>query len=327
MKIVVTGGAGYIGSHTCKVLAQKKHTPIVIDNLVYGHEESVKWGPLYKEDILNTESLTQILVKEKPDAIIHFAAYAYVGESVTDPLKYYRNNVIGSLSLLNAMKQAGVNKLVFSSTCATYGIPTTVPIHEEHPQNPINPYGQTKLNVEKILIDFGFAYNLKSVALRYFNAAGADKDGEIGEEHDPETHLIPLAIQATLNPNKPLTVMGTDYSTKDGTCIRDYIHVTDLAEAHVLALEYLYKAETNFSYFNLGTGQGASVNDVISMVEKVSGKKVRCKHGERRPGDPPVLVADGEKAKSILGWNPKHSSLENIISTAFRWHQQRNLTK
>lgn len=321
MKVLVTGGAGYIGSHVCKLLSQQGHSPIVVDNMVYGHRWAAKWGPLHEIDILDTEKMSALLKREKPEAIIHFAAFAYVGESVQDPQKYYKNNVFGTLSLLQAMRESGVSQIVFSSTCATYGIPTQIPIGEELQQNPINPYGQSKLMVEKILSDFGRAYGIKSVALRYFNASGADKDCEIGEDHNPETHLIPLAIQAAFDSTKPLTIMGTDYPTKDGTCIRDYIHVQDLASAHIQAIDFLKTAPTPFSYFNLGTGVGISVKEIVEAVEKKTGKKVAAIFGARREGDPPALVADGRKAMAQLNWRPEHSGVDNIIATAVRWYE------
>jgi UDP-arabinose 4-epimerase len=323
MKVLVTGGAGYIGSHVCKLLACQGHMPITVDNMVYGHEWAVKWGPLHQLDILDTDKLTALLKTEKPDAVIHFAAFAYVGESVLDPLKYYKNNVFGSLSLLQAMRESGVSKIVFSSTCATYGIPESTPIHEEVPQKPINPYGQSKLMVEKILSDFARAYGIKSVALRYFNASGADSKAEIGEDHNPETHLIPLAIQAAFDPSKPLTIMGTDYNTPDGTCVRDYIHVQDLASAHVRAIDYLTHSEENFSYFNLGTGIGVSVKEIIEAIERNTGRTVAAIVGARREGDPPALVADGRKAIAQLDWKSEHSSVDNIIATAVRWYEKK----
>jgi UDP-arabinose 4-epimerase len=320
MKILVTGGAGYIGSHTCKLLFQQGHTPIVVDNLIYGHEWAAKWGPLYQEDILNTSSLVKIIKNEKPEACIHFAAFAYVGESVLEPVKYYKNNVVGSLSLLQALKEAQLNKIVFSSTCATYGIPQSTPIDEDCKQEPINPYGQTKLMVENILKDFSKAYGIKAISLRYFNAAGADKDCEIGESHEPETHLIPLAIRAAIDESKPLTIMGNDYPTPDGTCIRDYIHVSDLAEAHILAVKNLLQTNDSYQFFNLGTGVGTSVNEVVEMIEKISKRKVNKIIGNRRAGDPPALVASPMKANKVLGWKAKQSDLENIVKTAWNWH-------
>jgi UDP-arabinose 4-epimerase len=293
MKVLVTGGAGYIGSHTCKALHQAGHQPIVVDNLVYGHEWAVKWGPLHKLDIRETKELTSLLEKEKPEAVIHFAAFAYVGESVKEPEKYYDNNVRGSESLLKAMTETGTTKIVFSSTCATYGIPKT-----------IKQLGATGI--------------FSATALRYFNAAGADPDLEIGEDHDPETHLIPLAIEAAYKKNRTLTVFGDDYPTQDGTCVRDYIHVSDLANAHVLALE---KISPGFRAYNLGTGNGNSVKEVLDSIEKACGKKVPHDIGKRREGDPPELVANAELAKSELDWNPHHG-LDSITKTAAEWYRK-----
>lgn len=322
MKILVTGGAGYIGSHTCKELARQGHSPLIVDNLVYGHEWAAKWGPLHKFDIGETEKLTQLLKQEKPEAVIHFAAYAYVGESVQNPLKYYHNNVTGTLSLLQAMKNANVQNIVFSSTCATYGLTKTVPIEETFPQDPINPYGQSKLMVEKIIKDVCASSEMNAVILRYFNASGADVEGEIGEDHNPETHLIPLAIQAAFKPDKPLTVMGTDYDTQDGTCVRDYIHVTDLATAHIKSVEHM-KKNPGCHVFNLGTGRGTSVSEVVESIERCTGRKVNRTYGTRRAGDPPRLVANGNKAKSELGWQPQYSEIDQIIKTACQWYESR----
>jgi len=317
--ILVTGGAGYIGSHTCKALALAGWLPVTLDNLICGHEWAVKWGPFVKGDILDRAVLDGVFEQYKPKAVFHFAAFAYVGESVTDPGKYYRNNVAGTVSLLEAMRDHGCRYLVFSSTCATYGIPETIPILENHPCKPINAYGWSKQMIEQILQDFDYAYDTRSVSLRYFNAAGADPDGEIGEAHTPETHLIPLVIKATLGKRPYVEIYGTDYPTPDQTAIRDYIHVTDLAEAHVLALNYLFKdGETNF--FNLGTGQGHSVRDVITAVEMVSGNTVPVRERNRRAGDSPILVATHEKASKILAWFPRISELDEIVKTAWEWH-------
>ena len=345
--ILVTGGAGYIGSHVCKALAQSGYTPVVYDNLIYGHEWAVKWGVLEVGDIASGDRLKQVLDKYRPAAIVHFAAFAYVGESVTQPLKYYNNNVSGTLNLLNAMLDSGIDKIVFSSSCATYGNPIAVPITEDHPQHPINPYGRSKLMVEKILVDVGDAHGLQSVALRYFNAAGADPEGEIGECHDPETHLIPLVLDVAAGKRSHITVFGDDYPTRDGTCIRDYIHVTDLARAHVLALQKLLRPEPrgrqsagggapgrdafpagnsavpgHYRAFNLGNGLGFSVKEVIAAAERVTGKAIAVKMGKRRPGDPPVLIGDAKKAVTELGWKPEHADLEQIISTAWQWHKK-----
>ncbi len=321
-KILVTGGAGYIGSHTCQLLAQRGYEPVVYDNLVYGHASAVQWGPLHRGDLFEKDKLRQVFESEKIEAVLHFAAYAYVGESVKDPMKYYRNNVMGTMSLLEVCVEKNIKKFVFSSTCATYGAPEQVPIDEESRQNPINPYGQSKLMVEKILKDLCHAIDMRAVALRYFNASGADLEGRIGEDHDPETHLIPLTLIAATDPTKPLTIFGRDYPTPDGTCIRDYIHVTDLADAHILALEKMSELPDRFSYFNLGTGHGYSVAEILAQTEAVTGRKVAQQWGERRPGDPPELVASGEKAQKLLGWQPRHSDLTTILKTAWNWHQK-----
>ncbi len=324
--ILVTGGAGYIGSHAVLALQQSGYNVLVLDNLVYGHRELI-------EDTLKTELivgdtsdrslLDQIFASRSIDAVMHFAAYAYVGESVSDPAKYYRNNVLGTLSLLEAMLAANIKNFVFSSTCATYGVPTTVPIPEDHPQSPINPYGMTKLMVERILQDFQVAYDLKSVIFRYFNAAGADPDGRLGEDHNPETHLIPLVLQTAMGIRPCIKVFGTDYPTEDGTCVRDYIHVNDLASAHVLGIDYLLKGGDS-TIFNLGNGSGFSVKQVIDTARQVTGKDIAVEECDRRPGDPPALVGSGEKARRILGWNPQYADLEKIIAHAWAWHQSRH---
>jgi UDP-glucose-4-epimerase GalE len=319
--ILVTGGAGYIGAHACKALAGAGYMPITYDNLVYGHPQSVKWGPLEEGDIGDSRRLESVLQKYKPLAVMHFAAYAYVGESVQNPAKYYRNNVAGTLTLLESMRKCGINKIIFSSTCATYGMPEQIPIGEDHPQYPINPYGRSKLMMEWILQDFAAAYDFKFVSLRYFNAAGADPDTEIGEDHDPETHLIPLVLDAALNRRDHLKIFGTDYSTSDGTCIRDYIHVSDLADAHMLALDYLMtRGKSNV--FNLGNGNGFSVRQVIDSAAKVTGCHIPYLDSDRRPGDPPVLIGDSEKIRQVLGWNPVLNQLETIIETAWQWQKK-----
>ena len=320
--ILVTGGAGYIGSHTCKALKQAGYQPITFDNMVYGHEWAVKWGPLVKGDILDGDTLDAVFKQYAPLAVLHFAAFAYVGESVSDPEKYYRNNVMGTLSLLSAMRRAGCKNIVFSSTCATYGVPNELPLREDHPQKPINPYGWTKLMMEQTLSDFDTAYGVRYAALRYFNAAGADPDCEIGEEHDPETHLIPLVIAATQGKRGNVEIYGTDYDTPDGTCIRDYIHVTDLAVAHIQALEYLQDKDESL-VVNLGTGNGQTVRQVIRAVEKVSGKVTPVKEGPRRPGDPPGLYAYADKAYKSLGWKPRYGDIETIVDTAWKWHEKK----
>ncbi len=319
--VLVTGGAGYIGSHACKALARAGFKPVVYDNLSYGHEAAVRWGPFELGDILDSQRLSEVCERHRPVAVMHFAAFAYVGESVVDPAKYYHNNVVGSLTLLETMRACGVRKIVFSSTCATYGVPDVLPIGEATPQRPINPYGASKLMVERILSDFGSAYDLGWTALRYFNAAGADLDGEIGEDHDPETHLIPLVIDAASGRRGPVSVFGTDYDTPDGTCIRDYIHVADLADAHVLALKALCAGAPSDVY-NLGNGQGFSVREVIAAVEQVCGRPVPARMMARRPGDPAALVSDATKARKQLDWRPKIPELDRIVDSAWKWHQK-----
>lgn len=321
MNILVTGGAGYIGSHTCKALAAAGYTPISYDNLVYGHRWAVKWGPLEEGDIADRARLNEVIERYQPAAVLHFAAYAYVGESAEDPGKYYRNNVAGTLTLLEVMRDRGIDKLVFSSTCATYGVPAVIPISEDHPQCPINPYGASKLMVERMLSDFDVAYRLRSISLRYFNAAGADPDGEIGEAHDPETHLIPLILDAATGKRPSITVFGDDYDTLDGTCIRDYIHVSDLADAHVLALKALECGAQTTSY-NLGNGRGFSVHEVIQSAELISGKAVTVEIGPRRVGDPPRLIGDSTRIRKALKWEPRYSELQPMVSSAWNWYLQ-----
>jgi UDP-glucose 4-epimerase len=324
--VLVTGGAGYIGSHAVLALQNAGYEVVVFDNLVYGHRdivENVLKVELIEGDTNDRELLDRVFAARPFSAVMHFAAYAYVGESVTYPDKYYRNNVIGTLTLLEAMVAAGIKSFVFSSTCATYGVPKIVPIPEDHPQDPINPYGATKLMVERILADFDQAYDFKSVAFRYFNAAGADPQGQLGEDHQPETHLIPLVLMAALGKRDAISILGTDYPTPDGTCIRDYIHVTDLAEAHVLGLNYLLQGGQS-QRFNLGNGNGFSVREVIEMARKVTGRSINAIECDRRPGDPPALVGSAEKARSLLGWNPQYADLEQILSHAWQWHQKRH---
>jgi len=316
--ILVTGGAGYVGSHACKALAAAGYTPIAYDNLVFGHRSAVKWGPFVEGDILDRRSLEQIFRSHRPHAVMHFAAYAYVGESVENPRKYYRNNVSGSLNLLDAMMDHGVDKIIFSSSCATYGVPVTERIAETHKQDPINPYGFTKLVVERMLSDLARAQGLKYAALRYFNAAGADEDGEIGEQHDPETHLIPRVLETALGIRECVDIYGTDYPTPDGTAIRDYIHVTDLAQAHVRALERLMRGGESVA-LNLGVGRGYSVREVIAAAEHVTGRKIGKRELPRRDGDPPVLVADPTRAGKELGWTPRHVAIDGMVDTAWRW--------
>ncbi|GHC05697.1 UDP-glucose 4-epimerase GalE [Thermomonas carbonis] len=320
--VLVTGGAGYIGSHACKALASAGYVPVAYDNLVHGHRWSVKWGPLEQGDIADRTRLDDVLARYRPVAVMHFAAHAYVGESVTNPGKYYRNNVAGTLTLLEAMRDHAIDKLVFSSTCATYGVPQHLLLTEEHPQHPINPYGASKLMVERMLADFDAAHGLRSVCLRYFNAAGADPDGEIGECHDPETHLIPLVLDAASGKRADITVFGSDYDTPDGTCIRDYIHVGDLAGAHVLALQALEAGAASAAY-NLGNGQGFSVRQVIDAAQRITGRAIPITIADRRAGDPPVLVGDATRIRDALGWSPRHADLDDMIASAWRWQQAR----
>ncbi len=326
MTILVTGGAGYIGSHSVLTLQKAGYEVIILDNLVYGHQDLVETAlktKLIVGDTCDRALLQQIFSEHQIDAVMHFAAYAYVGESVTKPAKYYHNNVIGTFTLLEAMLEANVKNFVFSSTCATYGVPESVPIKEEQPQNPINPYGATKLMVERILQDFSHAYDFCSVCLRYFNAAGADPDGTLGEDHNPETHLIPLVLQTALGHRESISIFGTDYDTPDGSCIRDYIHVLDIAQAHILALKYLLN-NGKTDVFNLGNSSGFSVKEVIDAARKITGKEIKSVECDRRAGDPPALVGSGEKAQKILGWQPEYSNLEAIISHAWQWHQKRH---
>jgi UDP-arabinose 4-epimerase len=319
--ILVTGGAGYIGSHACKALAQAGYLPVTYDSLIYGHEWAVKWGPLERGDVLDRCRLDEVIAAHRPLAIMHFAAFAYVGESVTDPGKYYRNNVMGSLNLLEAARDHRIDQFIFSSTCATYGVPDRLPITEETPQRPINPYGASKLMVERMLADFGAAHGLRSIVLRYFNAAGADPDNEIGEDHDPETHLIPLVLDAASGRRPTIQVFGTDYDTPDGTCIRDYIHVSDLADAHVKALDALAAGALSDVY-NLGNGRGFSVLEVIHSVERATGLKVPVRRGARRAGDPAALVSVAMKAREGLGWEPQIAGLDEIVRSSWAWHQK-----
>jgi UDP-arabinose 4-epimerase len=319
--VLVTGGAGYIGAHACKALAAAGYRPIVYDNLVTGHRASVRWGPFEHGDILDRVRLNEVIIRHAPQAVLHFAAFAQVGESVLDPGKYYHNNVVGSLSLLQAMRDRGLRRIIFSSSCAIYGTPNSLPLTEAVALEPINPYGRSKLMVEQMLADYAISNDLRWVALRYFNAAGADPDGEIGEDHDPETRIIPLAIAAAGRPDAPLTLYGTDYDTPDGTCIRDYVHVCDLADAHVAALR---ASEQGLSSrpLNLGAGRGLSIREVIATVEEVTGLPVAVRDGPRRAGDPPVLFADAGKAREMLGWRPGRSDLRTIVDSAWLWHKK-----
>lgn len=321
--VLVTGGAGYIGAHACKALAAAGYLPVTYDSLVTGHERAVRWGPFERGDILDRGRLDEVIVRYRPIAVMHFAAFAYVGESVTDPGRYYRNNVTGSLTLLEAARDHGIDRFVFSSTCATYGIPEVLPIHEDMAQLPINPYGASKLMVERMLADFGAAHGLQSISLRYFNAAGADPEGEIGESHDPETHLIALVLDAASGRRSAVTVFGTDYDTPDGTCIRDYIHVSDLADAHVKALQALEVGVPRLAY-NLGNGHGYSVREVVDSARRITGLDVPLELGNRRIGDPAALISDATKARAELGWQPRIAVLDEIIRTAWAWHKKRS---
>ena len=319
MRILVTGGAGYIGSHTAKVLAAAGHEPVSFDDMSQGHEWAVRWGPLERGSLSDPARLAEVFASARIDAVVHFAASALVGESMTDPAKYFRNNAVGTLNLLEAMRAAGVGTIVFSSTCATYGTPVRVPIDETHPQAPMNPYGESKLMVEKILRWYGECYGLRWMALRYFNAAGADPDGEIGEDHDPESHLIPLVIGAAMGTRPPVKIFGTDYDTPDGTAIRDYVHVMDLADAHLRALQRLDEG-TPSQAVNLGTGHGQSVREVVTAVSRTAGKAVPAVESPRRAGDPATLVADPARARDVLGWTCRYPDLDVIVEHAWRWH-------
>ena len=319
-KILVVGGAGYIGSSMCRQLHKNGYQPIVLDNLVYGHKQAVKWGPLIEGDMSNRALLEQIFTKENIDVVMHFAAFCYVGESVDAPAKYYRNNVAATLTLLESMVEHRVSNFIFSSTCATYGEPVSIPMNEDHSQNPINPYGRTKLMVENMLADFKHAYGLNFVALRYFNAAGAEPDGKIGEDHRPETHLIPLVLQTALGLRKSIQIFGDDFSTQDGTCVRDYIHIVDLAQAHLLALDMLLNGKPG-GFYNLGNGEGHSVQEVVEVARAVTGKPIPAEIVGRRAGDPAVLIGSSDKAIKELGWAPQFNELETIIETAWRWHK------
>jgi UDP-arabinose 4-epimerase len=318
LKILVTGGAGYIGSHTCKRLAEAGHEPIVFDNLSTGHHDYVRFGPFVHGDLNDQHAIQQAIAAHRPEAIIHFAASAYVGESMHDPLKYYRNNVSGMVNLLNAATLLGVGKIVFSSSCATYGVPDQLPIVETSPQRPINPYGETKLIGEQMLRATANAGKIEAMALRYFNAAGAAMDGTLGEAHDPETHAIPLRLAAATDKGGQFGILGDDYPTPDGTCVRDYLHVDDLAEAHLQAVQRL-TGTPGFDAVNLGTGTGVSVRELVDAAREVTGKAIQAEVKPRRPGDPPVVVADARKAKAVLEWEPRHSDLQTILTTAWGW--------
>ena len=317
MNILITGGAGYVGSHVCKCLSARGHLPVTYDNLSRGHRTAVKWGPLEVGDIEDRDRLRAVLERYQPAAVMHFAAFAYVGESVEKPLLYYHNNVAGSVALLETLIKFEPLPVIFSSSCVTYGIPETIPISEDHPQRPISPYGQSKLLVERMLADAGKAYGLPWVALRYFNAAGADPDGDIGEDHNPETHLIPLVLKAARD-KTAVEIYGIDYPTPDGTCVRDYVHVIDIADAHLRALEYLL-AKRESCALNLANARGYSVKEVIAAAERVCGRSISVKVAPRRPGDPPILIGSARRAHELLGWKAGHSELENQIADAWKW--------
>jgi UDP-glucose 4-epimerase len=320
--LLVVGGCGYIGSHMVKCLLAANHKVVVLDDLSYGFRDAMLGGDLIVGDCGDADLLDQIFSQHRFDGVLHFASFIQVGESVIDPAKYYQNNVAKTLTLITKMVEHNIGSLIFSSTAAVFGEPVRIPIDEQHPRQPINPYGTSKHMIETILADFDHAYGLRSVALRYFNAAGADSEGRIGERHDPETHLIPLALQAVLGKRPPLKVFGRDYDTPDGTCIRDYIHVDDLADAHLLALEYLWNGGES-SAFNLGNGAGFSVQKVLDAVEQIVGKPVPAGNAPRREGDPAQLVADASRAKTILGWSPKFPELDSIVRDAFQWEKSR----
>lgn len=319
--ILVTGGAGYIGAHACKALKAAGYTPVTFDNLVTGWEESVKFGPFEKGDLLDRARLDEVFAKYKPSAVMHFAALSQVGESMKLPGKYWRENVMGSLNLIEAAAEAGCKQFVFSSTCATYGDQDNVVLDEHSTQLPINAYGGSKRAIENMLADFGEAAGMRSVIFRYFNVAGADPEAEVGEKHDPETHLIPLILDAISGKRDALTIFGTDYETPDGTCIRDYVHVCDLVDAHVLGLKWLEDGKES-RVFNLGTGKGFSVREVMDRAAQVTGQPVPAKEGERRAGDCTKLVSGSVRAEEELGWSPKRSTLEDMIGDAWRWHQK-----
>jgi UDP-arabinose 4-epimerase len=318
--VLVIGGAGYIGSHACKALAAAGLTPVTYDDLSRGFDWAVRWGPLERGDILDRARLDEVVRRHRPVAVMHFAAFAYVAESVADPAMYYRNNVVGALNVMDAMRAGGADRIVFSSSCTTYGVQGPEPISEAASQAPVNPYGATKLVIEQALRDYAAAYGLRAVALRYFNAAGADPDGEIGEAHDPETHLIPLVLEAAAN-GAVLTINGDDYPTPDGTCVRDYVHVADLADAHVRALQSLDRSP-GLDAFNLGTGHGLSNLQIVEAARAETGRPIETRFGPRRAGDPPVLTADPAKARRELGWSPRLSSAGDIMRTAWRWRQR-----
>jgi len=321
--VLVTGGAGYIGSQACKSLARAGYRPVAYDSLIRGHREAVRWGPLVDADLADAERLADALKRFEVAAVMHFAGFAWVGESMSNPELYFRNNAYNSLRLLEAMRAADVRHIVFSSTCAVYGIPDRVPIPENAPRRPVNPYGESKLMVERMLRWYDTAHGFAHASLRYFNAAGADPDGEIGEDHEPETHLIPLVLQVALGERPQIDVFGTDYPTPDGTAVRDYIHVQDLADAHVKALAHLLRGGSSLE-LNLGIGVGHSVREVIAAAERVTGRRIPQHETGRRPGDPPVLIAESSRARELLGWVPTLSTLDSILASAWAWHARRS---
>lgn len=324
--VLVTGGAGYIGSHVCKALAAAGYRPVTYDNLSEGHRWAVRWGPLERGNLAHSARLENVIRRHRPGAVIHLAGVIAAGESVANPEKYYDINVAGTLSLLSVMRQQGIDRLVFSSSAAVYGEPRATPMTEDHPVAPINPYGAGKLACERMIHDFAAAYGLRAVSLRYFNAAGADPDGEIGEAHRVETHLVPLILAAALGDQPAVSVFGADYPTRDGTCVRDYVHVSDLAAAHVCAMEYL-QDHAGAHVFNLGTGTGASVAEVVDMARRVTGQPIETIARPRRSGDPAALVADASRAMTVLGWRPRHTDLGAIISSAWKWHSRQTPIK
>ena len=321
MRVLVTGGAGYIGSHTAKALARAGFEPVVFDNFSTGHPWAVKWGPLVEADLSDHGALRHAIRRYGIVAAIHFAAYAYVGESVREPRKYFQNNITNTLNLMDALLDTDVEHIVFSSSCAVYGVPESLPIFEDQPKLPVNPYGESKLFIERALDWYGRAYDLRWAVLRYFNAAGADPEGELGELHNPETHLLPIVMEAATGKRDAVEIYGVDYPTPDGTCVRDYIHVSDLAEAHVLALQRLLSEAGSFA-INLGTGRGVSVREIVGAVERIVGAPIDARPAPRRPGDPAVLVADPSRAAKLLNWFPKQSELENIVGSAWNWHRR-----
>lgn len=325
MKVLVTGGAGYIGSHACKALANAGHAPVAYDSLVTGHRDAVRWGPLVEADIRDAEALDRAWREHRPDLVMHFAALSTVGESVFDPGLYYENNVLGSLTLLRAMLRNGARAIVFSSTCAVYGVPSVLPITEQTPRAPINPYGMTKYVVEEMLADFQRAHGVSWIALRYFNAAGADPDGELGENHHPETHAIPLAVEAALGLGPPFSVFGTDYETADGSAVRDYVHVTDLADAHVLAAEHLARGGDSCA-LNLGSGVGTSVLELLAAVGQAVGRPTPSTVTARRPGDAPALYASAERAADVLGWRARRLSMPETVAGVVAWTRKMRVT-